>query len=56
MKFPSDEIYEEAFSKIFDGGLINEPLQQRLKWDGRKEMKYYYSRNDNMYVLKIYWS
>lgn len=56
MKFPSYDLYQDAMQKIFSGGLINEPLQQRLQWDRKDSMQYYYSTNDSLYIIKIYWS
>lgn len=59
MKFSDFESYAQAMAALFPGeggtSLLRAPLQQRMEWDSRNSMQYYYSYSDELLTIKIYW-
>lgn len=60
MKFASDEDYQEALYALFPGedgpeSLLDAPMRQRMEWDELTSMRYYYSCQDDLRIIKIYW-
>lgn len=55
-KFGNDESYEEALKQIFQkGGLIEAPLQTKMRQEHTTSMHYYYSKSDDLRTIKIFW-
>ncbi|MCR5295466.1 MAG: hypothetical protein K6E30_09910 [Lachnospiraceae bacterium] len=54
-KYASYEEYAKAASAIFEGGLLKEVLQQRMQWDGSRQISYYPMLTDGLYSIDIYW-
>ena len=57
-KFGSFDAYAQAMANLFPeegGGLLEEPLQQRMEWDETSSMRYFYSCSDELWVIKVYW-
>lgn len=59
MKFSDFDSYAQAMAALFPGeggtSLLRDPLQQRMEWDSRNSMQYYYSYSDELLIIKIYW-
>ncbi len=60
MKFATEEAYQEALYALFPGedgpeSLLTEPMRQRMEWDELSSMRYYYSCQDELRIIKIYW-
>lgn len=54
-KFANFDEYAAAVNAIYDGGLLNEALQQRMRWDGIDSMSYYPMNDDALCTIDIYW-
>ena len=58
-KFADSESYYNGMYALFpdDGeqSILDEPLQQRMAWDERSSMRYYYNCSDELYIIKVYW-
>lgn len=56
LKFENETDYQAALSGIFsEGGLIEEPLQEKMRIDGTDSIQYFYSKSDEMRTIKIFW-
>ena len=56
LKFENASDYETALSELFiDGGLITDPLQEKMKKEGTNSIQYYYSKSDELRTIKIFW-
>ena len=54
-KFASFEAYSEASAAIFDGDILYEALQQRMRWDGTQSITYIPFTSDGLCTIDIYW-
>ena len=55
MKFATLEDYYEAKIEIFDGGMLSDELQNRMKWDGLTTITYFPLTNDDLRTIEILW-
>lgn len=55
MKFATAEDYYQAQIEIFDGGMLSDELQNRMKWDGLSTITYFPLTNDYLYTIEILW-
>lgn len=56
LKFENDADYQTALTQIFqDGGLIEKPLQKKMKNEGTNSIQYFYSKSDEIRTIKIFW-
>lgn len=55
-KFGNEEAYSEALTEIFEqNGLIEAPLQVKMRQEHTSSMHYYYSKSDDLRTIKIFW-
>ena len=54
-KFADFESYAQANAAIFDGEILYDTLQQRMRWDGRESITYSPVISDGLCTIDIYW-